>query len=80
MSILIPGQWQSLARQKTLLNTFNNFISDIANTSLLGANNYANSNIDMDTKAKLNSDKNMTGKNNDDLCKENLITNIEKLF
>lgn len=80
MPILTPSQWQSLARQKTFSNTFNNSIGDTTDAGLLSDNNYTNGNIDMDAKAKSNLDENMTSKDDDDFCKKNFKINIEKLF
>lgn len=34
----------------------------------------------MDAEANLNPDENITGKNYDDLCEKNPMTNIEELF
>ena len=53
--------------------------NDLLGNDLLGDNSFAyiDSNIDMDTKAKSNSDEDMTGNN---LLKENSGINIEDLF
>ncbi len=53
--------------------------NDLLGDDLLGNNSHAyiDSNIDMDTEAKLNLDKDMTG---DNLLKENSGINIEDLF
>lgn len=80
MPILTLSQQQSVTHQKVLSNTSDNLISGIANTSLLGDNNYTDKDSDLDAKAMSNLNKNITGKNNDDLCKKNLVTNIEELF
>lgn len=69
-----------MARYKVFSDTSDNSISDIADADLLSDDNYADSNIDIDAKAKSNSDENITGKSNDDLCKKNPVTNTEKLF
>lgn len=42
--------------------------------------NFADSNINIDIKKKLNFDDNITGKNNNTLCKNNLMTNIKIYF
>lgn len=46
----------------------------------LGNNNLADGNFDMDTKTKSILDENMTGKDNNNFCKDDLVTNIEDLF
>lgn len=69
-----------MACQKAFLNTFDNSVSDIADAGLLSDDNYIDDNVDMDTKAKSNLDENMTSKNDDDLCKNNPVTNIKELF
>lgn len=80
MPILKPVWQQSLACQKALLDISDNLVSDIADVGFLGDNNYANGNIHKDTEAKSNPDENITGKNNDDLCKKDHVTKIEELF
>ena len=78
--ILKPGRWQSLARQKVLSDTSDSSVSDTADASVLGDDNYADSDVDMNAEAKSNPDEYMTGKNNDDLRDEDYVTNIEELF
>lgn len=81
MPILTTNQQQSLAYQKTFLDTFNASMNNNANTGLLNNNNSAKSNIDINIKAKSNLDKNLTSSNNnDDFCKNDLVTNIEEFL
>ena len=72
-------QW-SLARQKTISDIFKNSISDDFNANLLYHNNSADKIIAIDDKTKSNLNKNKTSKNNDNFCKTNPITSIEKFF
>lgn len=69
-----------MADQKTFLNIFHNLVGDIANANLLGDNMSTNGNVYINIEAKLNPNENITSKNNNNLCKENTMTNIEKLF
>lgn len=80
MLILKLGQQWSLVCQKTLPDISNNLVGNTADADLLDDNNYADGNIDKDAKAKSNPDKNMTGKDNNDFCKKDPVTNIEELF
>lgn len=80
MPIFKPVRRRSVACQKALSDTSNNLVGDTANAGLLGYDDYADGNIDMDVKAKSNPDKNMTGKNDDNLCKDDSVINIEELF
>ena len=80
MSILTFNQQRSLVCQKTFLDTSNNLLGDNAESGLLGDNNAVDDNIDMDTKAKLNLDYNMTSKNDKNFCKNDPMINIEDLF
>lgn len=80
MPILTPNWQWSLVYQKTLLVTSNNLINEIVYASLLDDKNYANNNIDINTKVKSNLDNNTTGKNNNIFCKNDFTIYIEKLF
>lgn len=66
--------------QKALLITSDYFVSDIADASLLGNNNYKDNNVDINSKANSNSDENMTGKNDDNFFQGDFVTHIEELF
>ena len=48
------GHRRSLTRQKAFSDTSENSVGDTANTGLIGDNNYADGNIDIDAKAKSN--------------------------
>lgn len=78
--MLISNLQQSLACQKTFLNTFNNSINNNTNANLLDNNNFINNNIDINTKVKSNFNENITSRNNDDFYKNNFVTNIKELF
>lgn len=67
-----------MACQKTFLNISDNSIGDNANAGFLGNNNSADSNTDIDTEAKSNPNHNMTGKDDNDLCKDASVINIEE--
>lgn len=56
-------------------------INDNTDISLLNDNNFAEININRNTKANSNFDEIMISKdNNNDICKNDPMTNIEKLF
>lgn len=69
-----------MAYQKIFLDTFDNLVSNNFDANLLNDNNFANGNINIDTKIKSNLDENMTAKHNNDFCKNDSVTNIEELF
>lgn len=78
--ILKPGRRRSLARQKALSDTSDNSVGDTADAGVLGDDDYADGDVDMDAEAKSNPDEYMTGKDDDDLRDEDPVTNIEELF
>lgn len=80
MPILILNQQQSLTRQKRFLDTFDDLLDDNAESGLIGDNNVVDGNVNIDIKVKSNPNDNMTGKDNENFCKNDLIINIEDLF
>lgn len=80
MPILMPNQKQNLAHQKTFLNTSKNSVGNNADAGLLDNNNCANSNVYINVEEKFNFDENMTSKDNNNLYKDDFVTNIKKLF
>lgn len=80
MLILTLNLQQSLARRKIFSDTSNNLIGNNAESGSLSDDNSVDGNVDIDTEMKSNLDDNMTGKNDDDFCKDDLIFNIKDLF
>ena len=86
---MYPYYYKNLTHQKSMLKYFDDFVKKGASDNLLSDNllvddlldnnnsAHIDSNINMDTKAKLNSDKDMTGNN---LLEKNSGINIEDLF
>lgn len=73
----MPNVQYILTEQKIFWDISNNFIDNNNNIGLLNNNNFAHGNIDMDIEAKPNLNKNMTGKNINNFCKNDFETNIE---
>lgn len=69
-----------MAYWTALSDIFDNLIDNNIKVSFLDDDNFTDGNVNIDSKANLNFNKNIISKNNDNLRKNNSMTNIEKLF